>query len=1048
MGPQPRDIFINTNNTIYVTSQAANSVLVWYEGNAIPIKDISGNISSPIGLFVTTAGEIYVDSDNSTGRIDKWRLNSTVGISIMYTCTKCYDIFIDMNNNLYCSMKNSHQIVIKSLDVISNALTIVAGTGNAGSTSSMLNGPYGIYVNTNFDLYVADYSNNRIQLFQSGQLNGITVAGAGSLNTTIALNGPTGIILDADNYLFIADQNNHRIVGSGPNGFRCLVGCSGSNGSAANQLTTPKILSFDSYGNMYVTDFGNNRVQKFILSTNLCGETITSTMANVNTSFNTTQSNNIITLPRTNAISYNRPKFNASASWSANAITFADSSTVGGNPWGIYVDTYNSIYAVNTPSGLIQIWLNNSISLSRTISGNFLNPHFVFVTINGDIYIDNGAMNGRVDKWVLNGNTSVPVMYVNSACWGLFIDINNTLYCALGDQNQVVTKPLNTMSNITTIIAGTGCAGSTSNMLHGPYAIYVNTNFDLYVADRYNDRIQLFRSGQLDAITIAGDSSLTPTITLDKPMGIALDADNYLFIVDNHNHRIVGSGPNGFRCLVGCSTQPGSASNQLYWPQTFGFDSYGNMFVTDAANSRVQKFILLKNTLDPAYNRPKFCSNASWNQSAITFTYISVFDAHPIGIFININNTIYVNNRVNNEIQIWFNNSISPTQTIHDNFSASYSIFVTTNGDIYVDNGALNYRVDKWTLNGNTSVPVMYVSTSCYGLFVDTTDTLYCSMFNFHQVVKRWLNDSSSTLTAIAGTGTAGNTLSMLDGPCGIYVNTNFDLYVADYNNNRIQLFQSGQLNAVTVAGAGSLNTTIALNGPTGIVLDADNHLFIADQGNHRIVGSDSNGFHCLVGCSGSNGSASNQLLSPATLSFDSYGNIYVADTGNSRIQKFILSTNSCDEITSTVNPTTTENPKEQVTSTEYITTSKRLITNQTCFSPRITLIPSTSTLSSPIQFRRSQDFYIVSLIELNCNNSISIITQWTIKNCTSICSNQIQLDSTIITTSTELYIPARTLVYGLYELKLIVTMVNMSSLTSTSSVYVQITPSGITASR
>ncbi|CAF1317185.1 unnamed protein product [Adineta steineri] len=727
MGPQPRDIFINTNNTIYVTSQAVNSVLVWHEGNTIPIKNISGNISSPIGLFVTTAGEIYVDSDNSIGRINKWTLNSTVGISIMYTCTKCYDIFIDMNNNLYCSMKNSHQIVIKSLDVISNALTIVAGTGNAGSTSSMLSSPYGIYVNTNFDLYVADYFNNRIQLFQSGQLNAITVAGAGSLNTTIALNGPTGIVLDADNYLYIVDCNNNRIVGSGPNGFRCLVGCSGLSGSAANQLTTPKILSFDSYG-----------------------ETITSTIANVNTSFNTTQSNNIITLPRTNAISYNRPKFDASASWSANAITFADSSTVGRNPWGIYVDTHNSIYAVNSPSGRIQIWLNNSISLSRTISGNFLDPHFVFVTINGDIYIDNGAMNGRVDKWVLNGNTSVPVMYVNSSCWGLFIDINNTLYCALGDQNQVVTKSLNTMSNITTIIAGTGCAGSTSNMLYGPYAVYVNTNFDLYVADRYNDRIQLFRSRQLDAITIAGDSSLTPTITLDKPMGIALDADNYIFIVDNHNHRIVGSGPNGFRCLVGCSTQPGSASNQLNWPQTFGFDSYGNIFVTDCANNRVQKFILLKNTLDPAYNQPKFCSNASWYPDALTFTNISTVIGSPLAIFVNTNDTIYVADRANNEIRIWFNNSIDRTQTIHGNFSASYSIFVTTYGDIYVDNGALYHRVDKWTLNGNTSVPVMYVNTPCYGLFVDTTDTLYCSMFNFHQVVKRWLNDSSSTLTTIA----------------------------------------------------------------------------------------------------------------------------------------------------------------------------------------------------------------------------------------------------------------------------------------------------------
>ena len=45
-----------------------------------------------------------------------------------------------------------------------------------------------------------------------------------------------------------------------------------------------------------------------------------------------------------------------------------------------------------------------------------------------------------------------------------------------------------------------------------------------------------------------------------------------------------------------------------------------------------------------------------------------------------------------------------------------------------------------------------------------------------------------------------------------------------------------------------------------------------------------------------------------------------------------------------------------------------------------------------------------------------------------------------------ELYIPGRTLSYGLYELTLNVTMVNMSNLTSSSSVYVQITPSGIIA--
>ena len=47
------------------------------------------------------------------------------------------------------------------------------------------------------------------------------------------------------------------------------------------------------------------------------------------------------------------------------------------------------------------------------------------------------------------------------------------------------------------------------------------------------------------------------------------------------------------------------------------------------------------------------------------------------------------------------------------------------------------------------------------------------------------------------------------------------------------------------------------------------------------------------------------------------------------------------------------------------------------CKSPQIILIPSGSTLRNPLKFRRSQDFYIVSLIELNCNDSTSIQTQW-----------------------------------------------------------------------
>jgi len=163
-----------------------------------------------------------------------------------------------------------------------------------------------------------------------------------------------------------------------------------------------------------------------------------------------------------------------------------------------------------------------------------------------------------------------------------------------------------------------------------------------------------------------------------------------------------------------------------------------------------------------------------------------------------------------------------------------------------------------------------------------------------HQVITKATNNGTNTYTIVAGTGSAGNALNTLDDPCGIFVDITFDLYVADCGNDRIQLFRSGKITGITVAGNGSSNITINLNCPTAIVLDADNYLFIVDSRNHRIIRSASNGFQCVAGCSGSSGSASDQLNNPWSLSFDSYGNIFVTDQDNNRIQKFVLSTNSC----------------------------------------------------------------------------------------------------------------------------------------------------------
>ena len=116
------------------------------------------------------------------------------------------------------------------------------------------------------------------------------------------------------------------------------------------------------------------------------------------------------------------------------------------------------------------------------------------------------------------------------------------------------------------------------------------------------------------------------------------------------------------------------------------------------------------------------------------------------------------------------------------------------------------------------------------------------------------------------------------------------------------------------------------------------------------------------------------------------------------------------------------------------------------CFSPEIKLIPESNSPSTPLQFRRSQDFYILSIIKLNCNKSLSMTKQWTIKNYTTNDNSEIVMDKKIITTNSELYVPSNTFPYGMYQFKLTATITYYPALTNFSSIYIQISPSGITA--
>ena len=131
------------------------------------------------------------------------------------------------------------------------------------------------------------------------------------------------------------------------------------------------------------------------------------------------------------------------------------------------------------------------------------------------------------------------------------------------------------------------------------------------------------------------------------------------------------------------------------------------------------------------------------------------------------------------------------------------------------------------------------------------------------------------------------------------------------------------------------------------------------------------------------------------------------------------------------------------VSSGNYWSVSRITFLCLVCLAPTIALIPTVSSLVLPAEFRPYEDISISSTSQLNCNGSLARLAQWTISSCSLNCSFPLQFDASVVqTNSSELFIPATTLSYGVYELTLTVRMVLWPQLASSLSTYVKIVQS------
>ena len=121
----------------------------------------------------------------------------------------------------YCSLSNSLLIANSHANNIvrwmlgASYWTPVAGSGNglSGSTTLLLNSPTDVTLDPTGNMYVADEGNQRIQLFLPDQLNGTTIAGVTDTlgSTSTLFNGPCALAIDHQFNLYVTDINNARV---------------------------------------------------------------------------------------------------------------------------------------------------------------------------------------------------------------------------------------------------------------------------------------------------------------------------------------------------------------------------------------------------------------------------------------------------------------------------------------------------------------------------------------------------------------------------------------------------------------------------------------------------------------------------------------------------------------------------------------------------------------------------------------------------------------------------------------------------------------------
>jgi sugar lactone lactonase YvrE len=380
-----------------------------------------------------------------------------------------------------------------NLPDVKNIITTVTGNGDGGylgdggtSTNASLNGPTGVALDANGNIFIADQGNNVIREVEfygtygdygiittvAGNGNG-GYSGDGGAATDASLGSPAGVAADANGNLFISEWDHHVIRKVDTNGIITTVAGSGNQifsgdgGAATNaDLNFPCGVAVDAHGNLFIADMGNNRIRKV-------------------------DTNGIITTVAGGAGGYY-----GGYSGDGGAATNAQLN----NPYGVKMDVSGNLFIADLGNGVIRKVNTNGIITTVAGNGRFGPPN-----------------NGGV---ATNSNLYSPL--------GVAVDGNDNIFIA--DQGNNLIEKVDTNGIIKIVVgvgggsywggySGDGGPATDAELAH-PCDVIVDADKNLFIADQVNNRIrEVVASGQYPTLTL---TNATPNI-----------AGNYQVVISN-----------------------------------------------------------------------------------------------------------------------------------------------------------------------------------------------------------------------------------------------------------------------------------------------------------------------------------------------------------------------------------------------------------------------------------------------------------------------------------------------------------------------------------